>query len=240
MAQLIHAFVARRWAEQKRYVLDYLLGLVIKLLFFAAVLANLPRPDLATPYVWGFLLWYLAAHLLSRMGNLFLEEAYLGTLPRLLAGRHHPLAAVLAASLAEIVVTLPWVTLMLLLASLQVRLYLAWPHLWVVSLLVLLGIWGMGLALLALALEYKVIGSVIEMVIFYLLLFSGFFVDSAKLPSVLNYLNAVNPLYQGVAAMHGGSLALLAGVVSGWIIGGWLLFVCLYRAALRKGALLDY
>ncbi len=109
MILLFRAFLARSFALQRRYFADYALGLLVKVFFFTAILYASQGHSAREAYVAGFLLWYLAAHLLARMANFFLEEAYLGTLARLLASPHPPAAIVAALSLAELLMALPWV-----------------------------------------------------------------------------------------------------------------------------------
>lgn len=107
MTPLFRAFLARSFALQRRYFTDYALGLLVKVFFFTAILYTSQGYSARPAYVAGFLLWYLAAHLLARMANFFLEEAYLGTLGRLLASPHSPAALVVALSLAELSMALP-------------------------------------------------------------------------------------------------------------------------------------
>jgi len=238
---LFRAFLARSYAVQKRYFADYALGLLVKVFFFTAILYDSQGSLVRPTYVVGFLLWYLAAHLLARMANFFLEEAYLGTLARLLASPHPPAAIVAALSLAEILVALPWV------AALGV--YAWWSGVSLagigaaalgVGLLVLLGVWGLGLTLLAASLRYKQVGSFTEMLTFYLLLFSGFFVSWGKLPLAVRAINALNPLYQAVMAFSGRGYWGLMIAVAFWLLAGGLIFVRSYRWAVKTGRLLEY
>lgn len=241
VSRLFLAFLARGYAVQKRYFADYALGLLVKVFFFTAILYGSQGSTMRSTYVAGFLLWYFAAHLLARMANFFLEEAYLGTLARLLSSPHPPMAIVAALSLAELLVALPWV------AALGV--YAWWSGVslsglglgaLVAALLALLGVWGLGLALLAASLRYKQVGSFTEMLTFYFLLFSGFFVSWEKLPLLVRAINALNPLYQTVMALSGHAYWGLLASAAFWLLTGGLALAYSYRWALRAGRLLDY
>ena len=108
------------------------------------------------------------------------------------------------------------------------------------ALLALLGVWGLGLALLAASLRYKQVGSFTEMLTFYLLLFSGFFVSWEKLPLMVRAINALNPLYQMVMALSGREYLGLLASAAFWLLTGGLALAYSYRWALRAGRLLDY
>ncbi len=241
MILLFRAFLARSLAVQRRYFTDYALGLLVKVFFFTAVLYSSQGNPERPVYVTGFLLWYLAAHLLARMANFFLEEAYLGTLARLLASPH-PVAAVVAAlSFAELLVALPWVAALGLYAWLSgVSLAGFGPGALGAGLLALLGVWGLGLALLAASLRYKQVGSFTEMLTFYLLLFSGFFVPEEKLPLAVRVANGLNPLYQAVAALSGQGVLGLLATAAFWLLVGGVALAYGYRWAKRAGRLLEY
>ncbi len=241
MILLFRAFLGRSLALQRRYFTDYALGLLVKVFFFTAILyASQGSPERPV-YVAGFLLWYLAAHLLARMANFFLEEAYLGTLARLLASAH-PVAAIVAAlSLAELLMALPWVAALGFYAWLS-GVSLAGFGLGALGagLLALMGVWGLGLALLAASLRYKQVGSFTEMLTFYLLLFSGFFVSGEKLPLAVRVVNALNPLYQTVMALSGRGVVGLLAVTAFWLLVGGAVLAYGYRWAKRTGRLLEY
>ncbi len=241
MILLFRAFLARSLALQRRYFADYALGLLVKVFFFTAILYASQGSPARPVYVAGFLLWYLAAHLLARMANFFLEEAYLGTLARLLASPH-PLAAIVAAlSLAELLMALPWIAALGFYAWLSgVSLAGFGPEALGAGLLALIGVWGLGLALLAASLRYKQVGSFTEMLTFYLLLFSGFFVSGEKLPFAVRAVNTLNPLFQAVMALSGqGFLGLLA-VAMFWLLVGGAVLAYGHRWGKRTGRLLDY
>ncbi len=241
MTRLFRALLARSLATQRRYFADYALGLLIKVFFFTAILYASQDSPARPAYVAGFLLWYLSAHLLARMANFFLEEAYLGTLARLLASPHPPAAIVAALSLVEMLVSLPWVVVLgfYALAS-GVALFRLGAATLGAGLLALAGVWGLGLTLLAASLRYKQVGSFTEMLTFYLLLFSGFFVSSEALPHAMRAVNALNPLYQAMVAIEGGGFGGLLAAAGFWLLVGGLALASGYRWARRTGRLLDY
>jgi len=241
MIATVRAFFFRSLAIQKRYFLDYSLGLLIKIFFFTAVIYNSRGSNQQPIYVAGFLLWYLSSHLLARMANFFLEESYLGTLARLLASPHKPVSLIAAMSITELLVSVPWV-----LALAVYSLFCGVPalHLGAREALVLLfgivGVWGIGLTLLAASLRFKQVGSLTEMLTFYLLLFSGFFVESSKLPGAVHLINAANPLYQAISDINNGGYIKSALVALFWLTVGLGLFNALYARARKDGSLLNY
>ncbi len=241
MILLFRAFLARSLALQRRYFADYALGLLVKVFFFAAILYASQGHSAREAYVAGFLLWYLAAHLLARMANFFLEEAYLGTLARLLASPHPPVAIVAALSLAELLMALPWVAALAVYARLSgVSLAGLGASALVAGLLALVGVWGLGLTLLAASLRYQQVGSFTEMLTFYLLLFSGFFVPGEKLPLTLRAVNLLNPLEKAVGVFSGGGFGPLGLAAAFWVLVGGVAFALGYRWARQSGRLLDY
>lgn len=241
MTPLFRAFLARSFALQRRYFTDYALGLLVKVFFFTAILYTSQGYSARPAYVAGFLLWYLAAHLLARMANFFLEEAYLGTLGRLLASPHSPAALVVALSLAELSMALPWVAALAVYARLSgVSLAGLGPEALAASLLALTGVWGLGLSLLAASLRYKQVRSFTEMLTFYLLLFSGFFVPGEKLPLALRTLNTLNPLEWAVRVFLGEGFGPLLAVTVFWVLVGGVAFAHSYSWGRRSGRLLDY
>lgn len=241
MILLFRAFLARSFALQRRYFADYALGLLVKVFFFTAILYASQGNSARPAYVAGFLLWYLAAHLLARMANFFLEEAYLGTLARLLASPHPPAAIVAALSLAELLMAVPWVAALAVYARLAgVSLSGLGPDALVAGLLALVGVWGIGLTLLAASLRYKQVGSFTEMLTFYLLLFSGFFVPGEKLPLAARALNALNPLEWAVGIFSGRGFGPLLFAAAFWVLVGGAAFARGYGWARRRGRLLDY
>ena len=231
---LFRAFFFRSLLLNRRYFTDYLFGFFIKLLFFLAVLY---QSGGEAAMVYGFLLWYLGAHLLSRMAGFFLEEAYLGTLPRLLASPHSPLALVFTLALSELLVSLFWVAGLGLAAfAYGARLFSLFPGALFTGVLVLVAVFGLGLILLAASLRFKQVASLAEVVNFYLLLFSGFFVPLADLPMLFDLLNVLNPFTHLVAGRTLG----LAATSGFWLFAGIVSFQLSLALAKRRGDLLDY
>ena len=252
------AFLKKR-GEYRHYRLDYAVGLGLKLMFFLTMLWAYPGlpPAQQSVRIYGFLLWYLAAHLLAKMSNLVLEEAYLGTWEQILSSRTSLWAFLLAQGMAEIVLSLVWVLPFSLIAAALTPFWQAWHTLgwtnWLhwagLTLLTLTALLGLGVGLFGISIRYKQIGSLSELLIFALLFFSGFFFPVNQLPLWARPMIALSPLYW---AVRGAQALLLQGQgpilawqalllhAVGWGLIGSLVTRFYWHWALRQGTLTRY
>jgi ABC-2 type transport system permease protein len=253
------AFVKKK-GEYRYYLLDYIVGLLIKFVFFVAMLIAYPEthPLEGLVRISCFILWYLAAHVLAKMSNVVVEEAYLGTLAQILTTKTSLLVYLVAHTISEVVMSFIWILGFIALAVFLMPFgaALAQLSLWqvgmafVVVLVALIGIVGMGIFLFGLSIKFKQVGSISELLIFVMLLFSGFFIPPNYLPHVLIMVNFVSPLWWAFDLLHRivlGELVQLhpylltqIAVSAVWIAAGVIVTNhFLYQAKIR-GTLLNY
>ena len=253
------AFVKKK-AEYRHYLLDYIIDLLIKFVFFVAMMAAYPKtqPVESVVRVSCFILWYLAAHVMAKMSNILVEEAYLGTLPQILTTKTSLFIYLIAHTAAEVVMSLIWIVGFLALAAFLMPFWttLGPLSLWqvgtglVVIAIALLGIVGMGLFLFGLSIKFKQVGSVSELLIFVMLLFSGFFIPPDRLPHVLISIDLVSPLWWAFDLLNRILLCQFVGIYSliltqaiisiSWIIVSIVITNRLLRRAKMRGTLLNY
>ncbi len=254
------AFLIKKLAEYRHYRLDYTVGVLIKLIFFVAMLLSLGAEDTLglVVRVTAFALWYFAAHILGKLGNIMIEEASLGTLAQILVTRTSLTAFAIVSGLTEAVVSTIWVVPFLVLVA-AARLIPIGPVIAALSgltvagialtaVLALGGIIGIGLTLFGVSLAWKQVGSFTEVVIFYMLLFSGFFLPLERVPALIMLLGYASPLYWAVQALtdvvHGvspmagwGAMVLLA---AGWNGLGLVTTQLLLQKVKGQGTLTHY
>lgn len=216
--RVLMAALLKKRGEYRRYWLDFTVGLAIKFIFFLGTLYAIPVETgrEAAARVFGFSLWYLSAHLVAKLGNAALEEAYLGTLEQVLSTRTRPGILLLGTIVAELLLSTLWVALFLVLATA----ILGPRRLWtgaaaiaapaaVFGLAGLAGMTGVGLLIMGVSLRFKQVGAVTEVILYYMLVFSGFFLPAGSLPRGFHALNGLSPLAWAVR-----------GVLEGWRVFG--------------------
>ena len=241
LGHVLRAALLKKTAEYRRYWLDFAVGLAIKCIFFLGALFAVPDapPRETALRVVGFGLWYLWAHVLAKMGNLVLEEVYQGTAEQVLVTRSRPVLLLAGTIAAEGLFSAIWVASFLVVAAALIgptdlargMQGLLGPALLLVP-AGMAGMVGMGLAALGLSLRFKQVGSLTEVLLYYLLVFSGFFLPPGAMPAVLEGLNGLSPLARvvdGIRASWHGASPWLAGagawaVAVAWIVvGAWVL-----------------
>jgi ABC-2 type transport system permease protein len=251
VSKVLLASIIRKRAEYARYWFDFTVGLAIKFIFFLGIVYAVPLEDprQAAARLSGFTLWYLSSHVLSKLGNLAIEEAYLGTAEQVLTTRARPLYVVLGVVIAEVLFSAVWIALFLLLAvplvglgTLSEALGTMLGPLVVFSGIGLLGMLGIGALVLGLSLRFKQVGAVTEVILYYLLIFSGFFLPPDLLPSFFQLLNGLSPLAWTVQGMQQGfgltGIALLVSLL--WLSVGFVVLALNWRWARKAGRLGSY
>lgn len=254
------ASLLKKQAEYRYYRLDYIVGVLIKLIFFVAMLLSLSSHDSRRLLVsvTAFILWYFSAHILGKLGNVFIEEAYLGTLPQILMTRASLTSFAIVAGLTEVVVSTIWVTLFLLLVVVarlvpvgEIAGILSAPTITgftITAGLALVGVIGIGLTLFGLSVAWKRVGSFTEVLIFYMLFFSGFFLPLQRMPKVVMLSGYASPLYWAVQALANvvdgvsprGEYIAMVLVAVGWNALGLVITGYFLRRAKAKGTLTHY
>ncbi len=165
----------------------------------------------ATVKLFGFSLWYLSAHLISKLGNTVIEEAYLGTAEQVLSTKTAPWKILTGVVIAEVALSSMWVTLFFVCAALMIGFseILSGIVSMITEIVVfggvsLIGMTGIGVFILGLSLRLKQVGAVTEVLLYYLLIFSGFFLSSNVLPTAFHILNYFSPLSWAVQGVNEG------------------------------------
>lgn len=254
LVNVIGAAWVKKRAEYRRYWLDFVVGLAIKCIFFLGALFAVPGapPAELALRVLGFGLWYLSSHGVAKMGNMALEEAYMGTAEQVLVTRTHPARWLAGTVFVELLFSAVWVAVFAVIAAIltgpAVLLHglatVGWSGLLLGS-AGLAGMVGCGLVALGLSLRFKQVGSLVEVFLYYLLVFSGFFLPPGALPAVLQVLNAISPMARVIDGIrwtwHGGPLALALltawAVAFLWLLGGWFVLRRQWAWARRFGRL---
>lgn len=251
LGRVLAAFLLKKRAEYRRYWLDLTVGFVIKFIFFLGTLYASPiqTGQEAVVRLFGFSLWYLSSHVVSKLGNTALEEAYLGTTEQVLSTRTKLWQLLFGLVIAEILLSLGLVAVFLGASTVIMGV----PSLWsgmdpiavqviIFTILGLLGMIGLGLLILGLSLRYKQVGAITEAILYYFLIFSGFFLDPEFLPQAVHLLNVISPLAWAVEGMRNGwSILVPALLVSGvWILVGIIVLKWQWNWARRAGRLGSY
>ncbi|MCG0276705.1 MAG: ABC transporter permease [Thermosediminibacteraceae bacterium] len=247
----LYAFFIKKRAEYRRYWLDFAVGLAIKFIFFLGTLYASPihTGSEAAIRLFGFSIWYLCAHVVSKLGNTVIEEAYLGTLEQVLSTRARPWQLVFGLIVAEILFSFLWIAIFFVMAVLIVGVNHVWSglvthasSLLIFGVISLIGMIGVGLTILGLSLRFKQVGSITEVLLYYLLVFSGFFLPPQFLPDFLHALNALSPLAWAVKGMNEGWSALPPAIMSSaaWIFLGVLILITQWNWVRQSGRLGTY
>ncbi|OPX02014.1 ABC transporter permease [Geobacillus proteiniphilus] len=213
VSQVVAASFLKKRAEYRRYWFDFTVGLVIKFIFFLGTLYASPvqTGKEAAVRLFGFSLWYLSAHLISKLGNTAIEEAYLGTAEQVLSTRTPPWQLLIGVIVSEMLLSLVWIVLFFICAAAMLGFSEIWKgataiigYIAVFCGISLLGMIGIGVLILGLSFRLKQVGAVTEVLLYYLLMFSGFFLSPKLLPAVFHALNFFSPLSWAVQGMRTG------------------------------------
>lgn len=252
------AALIKKRAEYRYYATDYLLGVLIKFIFFIAMLMISPtaEPEDLLARALGFILWYFAAHILAKMSSTMVEEAYLGTVSQIFVART-PLQAFLATqAIAEVLLSMVWIAAFLVLTTPLAPILAAISQfnpselgmVLLVFAIAISGLVGMGLFLFGLSIKFKQVGSFSEVLIFFMLFFSGFFIPVDNLPRFILGIGCLSPLFWATRIIgdifHRHILwewiAVAIGVGALWVLLGVVTTGYFYHQAKRKGTLTNY
>ena len=199
--------------------------------------------------LYGFVLWYFTSHLFAKLSNFIIEEAYLGTISQVLTSKAPLWAFFSGLIIVEVGFSSLWVLAFILLAwtiiPLGDILQLAFSQsgkLISLGLIALIGMSGMGLFLLGFSLRFKQVNALSEVILFYMLFFSGFFFDIDRLPDGIKWANFISPLYWASQGVTLSSNTFLGAFVSSaiWLITGILIMRYFWKQAMQLGKLTTY
>lgn len=249
--RVILAFFLKKRAEFRSYWIDFLVGLCIKFIFFLGMLYAMPIQDgnEAVTRIFGFSLWYLSANLVAKLGNSVLEEAYLGTVEQVVSTRSRKWKLLLGLIVSEIIFSLIWVSTFFGVALVVVGIPTFLSGVKQIAFIAiaygfvgLLGMVGVGLVMLGLSLRFKRVGAITEIVLYYLLVFSGFFLPPKFIPETFHFFNVISPLAWFVKGMLNGvnEIAYAILVSALWLLLGVVILKSQWNWARRTGRLSSY
>lgn len=252
------ASLIKKAGEYRYYRWDFFVGLLIKFIFFVAMITAVrpENPHQLSVQIVGFVIWYFSAHILGKLGNIIIEEAFLGTLPQILVSRTSLRTFAVMTAVAEVSLSTLWVVLFvgLVWPILPIDVAPAWIDagwvLWalLISFVCLVGIVGMGFVLFGLSIEYKRVGSFTEILTFFMLFFSGFFIPIDQFPTVVLGAAYASPLFWAIKSLsmspvrefvESGMIPLFATTLV-WLVAGFLCTRFFITRAKRKGTLTHY
>jgi len=234
MAISLYGELRREWLLWKAYRVNAISSLVMWGVIFPILMLTVQSAATYSGVVYGseqlaesligFIVWKLCMGVLVAIPAMVEEEARTGTLENVLLSTHVPFPTlfffrILARSLRSLLET----TLLALVLMLLFRLPLPFPPAaWVVLLLTLAGVWGVGYLVAGLALIHKAVSSVTSLVANLAFLISGAMIPLDSLGMLYTVLKLLFPMTWGIellrdVVLNGTTLVEL--VQSGQLIG---------------------
>ncbi|MEW6685579.1 MAG: ABC transporter permease [Candidatus Edwardsbacteria bacterium] len=263
---LFKAELKRSLLMMKRYPIETVTSVVVLYMFFmifflAGKMVGGTSPS--SPIVLGktmgglilgYVMWFFAIIAITEMSWGISQEAQAGTLEQVYMTSFGPVAVFLARFLADLLPNLIIITILLFLLMVSTGIYLSFPlfsTLLVVG-LTILGLYGFGFILGGMALIFKRIGQVAQVLQFVFLFLAMTPVE--KLPSSIQIFAQTLPLTQGVKVMrlvileHRAlsqlqmlkEIAILIINSFGYLVLGILVYLWMDRIARNKGLLSHY
>jgi ABC-2 type transport system permease protein len=234
MAVSLYSELRREWLLWKAYRVNAISSLVMWGVIFPILMLTVQSaanysgvvygPQQLAESLIGFVVWKLCMGVLVSIPAMVEEEARTGTLENVLLSTHVAFPAlfffrILARSLRSLLETM----LLALALMLLFRLPLPFPPTaWVVVLLTLAGVWGVGYLVAGLALSHKAVSSVTSLVANLAFLISGAMIPLDSLGMLYTALKLLFPMTWGIemlrdVVLNGTTLVEL--VQSGQLIG---------------------
>lgn len=259
---LLKEELRREWILRKRYWANLLsMAITIYVLFLFVVMAGsamgagavMPAEGKASALV-GIMMWTLSMGSVGVLGWSFFNEAATGTLEHLYLSPLGPQRIFLARSVADFItslVTMAFATVLAMVTT-GVRLDLPVLELAVILPLSVIGVYGFGFLLAALTLTVKRTQSVMQLVQFFFLFFTGAMVPLENMHPAIRYFGETLPMSAGVRAaravtIEGATLVdvsghLLHALVTSlvWLALGLAVYTLADRRARLKGSIGQY
>lgn len=206
------------------------------------------------PSLLGYIVWVYSSYILKVSLTLTLEGRS-GTLEQMYMSPVHPALIFIGASISTIVSSTLMISAMSLMISFLCSMHIPLHALGILILLiVLIGLIGFGLCIAGMALLYKNVAGLIDLIDNLLFYLSGSMLPIEKLPTWIQAIAHTLPTAEGIIVLrnvlfegktlstliHNGSLFSLLMNSSIYFLGGLFLFIYCEKIAKRRGSLGQY
>ena len=210
----LYSELRREWLLWRAYRVNAISSLVMWGAIFPILLVTVQSvaansgvsfgPEEQAQSLIGFIVWKLCMGVLVAIPGMIEEETRTGTLENVLLSTYLPFRTlffyrILARSLRSLLETLLLAAALMLLFRLPLPFP---PAAWVVTLLTLAGVWGVGYAVAGLALTQKAVGSVTSLLANLAFLISGALVPLEPVGMVYSVLKLVVPMTWGIELLR--------------------------------------
>jgi ABC-2 type transport system permease protein len=258
---LLRAELQREWAVMRRYWPDELaFTLTVYIVFLMVVFVGGSMSGMAVSNeakasaLVGILMWQLSMGCLGVLGWSYFNEAATGTLEHLYLSPLGATRVFLARSAADFVrsLGLMLVAAFLAMATMGVRLYLPPLELAVILPLSVAGTYGFGFLMAALTLTVKRTQSVLQLMQFFFLFFTGSVIPLEQMHVALRLFGQTLPVSAGIVALRkvtiegarlwevGDLLLQMAATSLLWLTIGVAVYKVADRQARLKGSIGQY
>lgn len=206
------------------------------------------------PSLIGYIVWVYSSYIL-KVSLILTLEGRSGTLEQMYMSPVHPALIFIGASISTIVSSSLMIAAMTIIISLVCSIYIPF-HLTVFPILaiILIGLIGFGLCIAGMALLYKNVGGLIDLIDNLLFYLSGSMLPIEQLPAWIQKIAHTLPTAEGIIVLRdvifdaqtipeliqNGKLLFLIVNSTLYFLGGLLLFIYCERIAKNRGSLGQY
>lgn len=203
----------------------------------------------------GYIVWFYARIVIMSAGADMIGEAQGGTLEQMYMTPAPTECLILGRMIAQVLSTTLMVTLtsVVLVLLLRIQVPFKWEAV-LILLLTLSGLFGFTLLLSGMALVFKQVEALADLIQNLMLFLTGTLLPITHFPSWLAVIGQTLPITQGIIVLRSilingqslsstwadGSLTLLIIHSSLYLLGGWFIFKWCERVAKRQGSLSHY
>ncbi|HHY09083.1 MAG TPA: ABC transporter permease [Firmicutes bacterium] len=265
---ILRAEIKKIMADYRNYLFNYIIGnlslfMLAAGIFWGFAAQKNQNPASAMVFFFGLLFWYYSGNALGTTGQLISEELMLGTFEQLLM-TEAPIKRILVIRLAvqfifQSLKAMIFFSLLMYLFDLW-GLFAPLGHkvflLYLVFLLAVLGLYGMGFAVAGLTLVFKQSAAVATILTYFILFFTGNLVQVDALPSLIKYVSLLIPVTPALrllriiieageeitvgALVANRAFGILVLLILFWLGAGNFIFNKSMNRAKRKGNLGSY
>jgi ABC-2 type transport system permease protein len=212
MIKAIRAEIFKFYFDIKRYIFNYIVGLISTSIFLGGIYWAINSLFLKSGYeiaFIGLLLWLFASSSLYDATTHLAEEKYLGTLERI---------SIVKTSIIEILIARFFVSFLFTLIRFFIIgfflyiifhpeikfLFLSWKTILIVSIvsiLIIITLYSFGLFIASLSLIFKKVGALASVLEYLILFFSGIIVPYENMPHSLKIFSNILPMTWGIRAL---------------------------------------
>lgn len=202
---VLKASFVKHLGEMKYYKLNYSIGILMNFVLIFGILNVTVGGGEVPPVAFlkiliGFIVWYYATAIISRMSVLVVEETTLGTLEQILVTQSSLGLVLIVTIFMDILISTLWILIFIIFILPWFHFDLAtlssinWPLILLIVLLALISLTGVGFIFFGVSLLFKRIGAISALFQYILLFFTGIFLSTDKLPAILTWFSYILPL----------------------------------------------